>query len=115
MENMPMSDEGKEIVVLLDDDDFNALPALDEAAFGYLSAQGVTAPARLEAPLLGRLHSDAPSHFKPTGLSAYSDGNRLRLGRLSPFPRHGSFNFPLYASQGLPPFDGSNKSCSLAA
>lgn len=115
MENMPTSDEGREIVVLLDDADFYALSALDEAGTGYLAAQGVTAPATLEAPLLGRLHSVAPSQINPTGLNAYSDGKRLRLRRLSPFPRHGSFNFPLYASQGLPPFDGGNKSCSLAA
>ncbi len=115
MKNEPSTNEGKEIVVLLDDADFHALLALDEAAAGYPPAQGVNALATLEAPLLGRLHRDGPSHFKPTGLCAYSDSKRLRLGRLSPFPRHGSFNFPLYASQGLPPVDGNNKSCSLAA
>ena len=101
--------------ILLEEADFLALSALDEAATGYLAARDATALAKLEAPLLGPLRRDAPSYFNPTGIHAYSHGKRLRLGRLSPFHRHGSFNFPLYASQGLPPFDGNNKSCSLAA
>ena len=70
MADAHQSDEGDEPYILLEEADFLALSALDEAATGNLAAQGDTAPATLEAPLLGRLHSDAPSHFNPTGLSA---------------------------------------------